>query len=364
MALLGDQRPEHALADGRRRAELAEQRARGSLIAAAQRPRAPAGAGAAGRGASIRSRIGPSEPTSGCASSTASARGRGDLAPPLPGRRAARPPWRPGRRSRRSARPARSGSDAGARLGDHDAAVGHRLDHARPLEVAGTPVVAVDVDEDLGRGEQAVLVGAEHEAGRAGAHRRGEAEQAQVGPPVLQHRAERGEQSASRGVSPPRNSTSRSRARGRGHHRRDAAEHEPLGAHLLRTQGLDPVGVDVEGERGGPAQRDAACGTTSVPGCSVQTGTLIAAARRDGRARRRRRARTARAARPPGWRGSDRRAAGRSTSVAVRPVAAAASTNHVAMSVMKPLPPPATNTATSLRVAPSPTVIATGGRDA
>ena len=100
-----------------------------------------------------------------------------------------------------------------------------------------------------------------------------------------------------------------------------------------------------------------------VPGCSVHTGMLI-----------RQLAATARSSAPLSTYsscGATTRLARfgssgnrSSTSVAVRPVAAAASTNHVAMSVMKPLPPPATKTATSLRVAPSPAVIATGGRGA
>ena len=102
---------------------------------------------------------------------------------------------------------------AGARLGDDDAAVRHRLDHARPLEVAGTPVVAVDVDEDLGAGEQRGT-SRRRTPGRArrcatGAVKRNSRRSDRRS---CEHRGERGEQSASAGVSPPRNSTSTSRA--------------------------------------------------------------------------------------------------------------------------------------------------------
>ncbi len=175
VAALGDQRLEHALADGRRRAELAQHVPR-LADRAAQGPRPPAGAGTqveavdpledrTDRG---RQRMPTQHRVGG---------GGGDL---VPSRRALEQLGHRGGQvvglDEVLARAQRRG--AGARLGDHHAAVGHRLDHARPLEVAGTPVVAVDVDEELGRGEEAVLVGAEHEAGRAGAHRRREAEQA------------------------------------------------------------------------------------------------------------------------------------------------------------------------------------------
>ena len=75
-------------------------------------------------------------------------------------------------------------------LGQDDATVGHRLDHAQPLEVPGAAGIAVDVHEHLGAGEQRMLLGTEGEPWHAIVHGCIDAEQAQVAASIGEHRRE------------------------------------------------------------------------------------------------------------------------------------------------------------------------------
>ena len=93
------------------------------------------------------------------------------------------------------------------RLGDDDAAVGHRLHHPHPLEIGGgirtgrevCAAVAMHIDQNLGPTQELVLGFAEDDSRRPGRDRFVEREQPQLAVPIPQRRRQTGQ-----GTPPPR----------------------------------------------------------------------------------------------------------------------------------------------------------------
>jgi hypothetical protein len=141
--------------------------------------------------------------------------------------------------------------EPGRRLGDHGAPVGHRLDHARPLEVAGLHLVAMDVQQDPAAAEQLVLVAPEHHTGHVAVDRAAEPEQPQLGAPVPEQRCE-ARQHCGTPWRAPAEEQHLDVAVGVGaavRHRRHATEAQVGRCDVAGGEPVDAVAVDVEDRR-------------------------------------------------------------------------------------------------------------------